>query len=259
MLQNWGEMTKAQDDAQKINEAIEQAIAEHEADPESHMGEGESIENHRINEVADHPAGSVLADKWTMSEADITTYFENINIFSKTGNVSAIFPGVRITPVSSGSGGRSSLDVDLESRLITLFCGLEWLAQITFNADLWNTGEVLLNFGWGGTGFVKKGVGLELNQTNKRFYITDTDGNNISYLSWPTFSDADTYIIRIHNVPSENKVNIFINGELLGYLVWPDLEDSDAGHFTFASGKTGSYGGELNVLSLFFTIPPQEG
>jgi len=77
-LENWGGMTKAQDNSQTIDEAIAAAIAEHEADPESHMGVGESIENHRINEIIDHPQGSVLVDKKQVSQMELVTCFESV-------------------------------------------------------------------------------------------------------------------------------------------------------------------------------------
>jgi len=97
MLQNWGEMTKAQDDATTIDEAIASAISAHEADPESHMGPDESIENHRKNEIVDHPAGSVLADKGTMSELAVSTDFGTLAGWTTSGDLdNGFWPGVRI-------------------------------------------------------------------------------------------------------------------------------------------------------------------
>lgn len=59
----WGQLEKAQDDSTTIDEAIAAAILAHEADPEAHLGEGESLEEHKTESVIDHPAESVVTDK----------------------------------------------------------------------------------------------------------------------------------------------------------------------------------------------------
>jgi len=59
----WGQLKKAQDDNQTIDEAIAAAIAAHETDPDAHTGAGESLETHKSQEVIDHLAGSVVTDK----------------------------------------------------------------------------------------------------------------------------------------------------------------------------------------------------
>ena len=61
----WGLLSKAQDDAQTINEAIASAIVAHEEDPTAHLGVGESLQEHKHDEVIDHPAESVVQDKLT--------------------------------------------------------------------------------------------------------------------------------------------------------------------------------------------------
>lgn len=62
-LFNWGSLPKDQTNPQLITEAITEAIIAHEQDPTSHLGAGESIEQHKNNEVLDHLAFSVLDDK----------------------------------------------------------------------------------------------------------------------------------------------------------------------------------------------------
>lgn len=64
----WGQLEKDTDDPETIEEAIARLISDHEEDPEAHLGEGESLEQHKSEDVIDHPAGSVLADKKTASE-----------------------------------------------------------------------------------------------------------------------------------------------------------------------------------------------
>jgi hypothetical protein len=77
-LFTWGSLPKAQDDETTIDEAIALAIQAHEEDPTSHLGEGESIDEHRKSEVIDHLASSVYDDKlaydrnvWDISFSDL--------------------------------------------------------------------------------------------------------------------------------------------------------------------------------------------
>lgn len=81
----WGDLPKSQIDPQLITEYVSQAIAAHEADPEAHLGSGESLEQHKSNPVVDHPVGSILADKQSLSEWIFNTVFESIDAWSATG------------------------------------------------------------------------------------------------------------------------------------------------------------------------------
>lgn len=60
---NWGTLQKSAEDSSTIDDAIAQAIADHEADPEAHLGDGESLQAHKSEDVIDHPAGSIIQDK----------------------------------------------------------------------------------------------------------------------------------------------------------------------------------------------------
>lgn len=252
----WGELAKAQDDPQTIVEAIAAAIAVHEADPEAHLGDGESLETHRANDIIDHPAGAVLADKWTMSQLEFSTEFENLAVFGTTNDVASIYPGVVISATGTGSGGQSALDVSLEDRSLALDFAKEFLVQFAFNGDQFSGGQLQLNFGFTVSRLTKDGVGLELNNTNKRFYATEVGGGSPVYLNWPSFTDLQSYVVRIHNVPDEGVINVYINGELLGTLTPPDPDATDATHFIFSTGRTSGSTGVLNLMSLFFAMEP---
>lgn len=62
-IETWGLMPKSQEDGETVEGAIVRLISAHEADPEAHTGANESLAAHRANEVIDHPAQSVVADK----------------------------------------------------------------------------------------------------------------------------------------------------------------------------------------------------
>jgi len=67
----WGELAKSQIDPEKIEEAIQRLIAEHNADPESHLGPGGSLQSHKAAEIIDHLVASVVADKIRDGEIDL--------------------------------------------------------------------------------------------------------------------------------------------------------------------------------------------
>jgi hypothetical protein len=74
----WGLLSKSQDDAETIEEAITRIVGEHNADPSAHLGAGESIEVHRTQTDVDHPAGSFAVDKFSRGKF-ITTSFESLD------------------------------------------------------------------------------------------------------------------------------------------------------------------------------------
>ncbi len=84
----WGLLSKAQDNIQTIEEAIADAISTHNDDPTAHLGTGRSLEVHKINEVLDHPVGSSVTDKKTMTELSISDDFRIFSQWDSTGEVS---------------------------------------------------------------------------------------------------------------------------------------------------------------------------
>lgn len=80
----WGAMYKSQIDNEKIEEAINRLIAEHESDSDSHLGAGKSLEAHRASEIIDHPAGSILADKVSFTEVITHCSFESLDCWAKS-------------------------------------------------------------------------------------------------------------------------------------------------------------------------------
>ncbi len=55
----WGNLAKAADDTQRIEEAIQDYIQSHNEDPNAHMGEDYALGAHRLETVLDHPYNSV--------------------------------------------------------------------------------------------------------------------------------------------------------------------------------------------------------
>lgn len=94
MSEVWGLLEKSLTDDETINEAINAAIAAHEADASAHLGVGESLEAHKTSEIIDHLAGSVVADKFSMDEKTCRTSFEDMTRWFIVGTQSAAYwPG----------------------------------------------------------------------------------------------------------------------------------------------------------------------
>lgn len=63
-LETWSGLQKSATDPETIEQAIARLIAVHEADPTSHLGVGESLQAHKNADVIDHPALSIVSDKY---------------------------------------------------------------------------------------------------------------------------------------------------------------------------------------------------
>lgn len=249
MLENWGLMTKAQDDDTTIQQAIDASILAHESDPESHMGVGESIENHRTNEVLDHKAGAVLADKLTMSEFVFNTTFENLSSFVTVGLVDSVWPGATLDTQGTGTVKKSSLVVDMESGTINFDTSKKMQVQFSFYADGDSNSLCAFFLGRSSGDEYLHGMGLELVGETARFFTGWWYAGTPNYLSWPTFNFGNSYIVRIQNVPDEGVVKVYIDGELLGTLVWPEVWDENPVFKIFLSDSTG-YGNSVRIYSL---------
>jgi len=81
----WGNLAKAQDDDETIEEAIARLIAVHETDPDAHTGAGESLETHKSQEVIDHPAGSVVDDKPKINKFSVQSSWESLDGWTQAG------------------------------------------------------------------------------------------------------------------------------------------------------------------------------
>ena len=60
---NWGMLSKSQEDPETIEEAIARLITAHNADEESHLDTGQSLQSHKASAIIDHLALSIVEDK----------------------------------------------------------------------------------------------------------------------------------------------------------------------------------------------------
>lgn len=110
----WGNLEKAQDDDQTIEEAIAAAIAVHKADSDAHTLTGQSLETHKGQEVIDHPAESLVADKYADQSVEnekfkynqfkIESVFESLDAFSQyTSDSGSISQNLASLELKTGS------------------------------------------------------------------------------------------------------------------------------------------------------------
>lgn len=59
----WGNLNRALNDETLIDEAIQEAVAAHNDDPDAHLEADQSLQSHRAAEIIDHLAESVVNDK----------------------------------------------------------------------------------------------------------------------------------------------------------------------------------------------------
>lgn len=98
----WGTMQKAQDDSSTIDDEIDAKIAAHDADPTAHLASGASLAAHKAYEVIDHPAGSVVGDKF-VRQRTLQSNFTSLDALSVYHNASPYLGVVRVyTDATSG-------------------------------------------------------------------------------------------------------------------------------------------------------------
>jgi hypothetical protein len=251
----WGSAVKAQNDPEKVEEAIARLIAEHEADPTAHTGENESLAAHREDEVLDHKPGSVLADKWTMTEMDFSTSFESLAGFSTTGTVTQSFPGIGMSTSGTGSGGQAVLAVPLDSQDIIFYPAKSFLFQFVLKGVVEVNSTALINFGYSTAANARGGVGLSIVNNVAKFYTAKEDGTGGQELNWPTFDGVENvYNVRMQFNAGETAVTVFINGEELGKLDWPiSGMSSDLAGIKITLRRSSTYQPYLGILSMFWS------
>jgi hypothetical protein len=107
----WGLLQKSLTDSETVEQAIDRLIAVHEADEESHLGVGESLQSHKAAEIIDHLASSIVEDKIRDGNVSleklfatrriIISAFESLDGFGTTGSIIQNFGSVRIPTTST--------------------------------------------------------------------------------------------------------------------------------------------------------------
>lgn len=255
----WGELQKSLDDSETIEQAIARLVAEHEADPEAHLGEGESLSEHKHEDTIDHPQGSVLADKWTHTEFDVATSFENLSPFIKSGGVSQLWPGFILDPSSSGLANRQYLYVDNESGNLLYQINGTYLFQTVFSMDPSSPNHYMFRAGNSSASndTTKQGVGFKVDNLSLTFFATNEDGSVVVEGGTTSLTALDLYIVRMYGNVITGNIDCYINGELAVSLSVSTLGTSNYYANIYHIGWTDSGTGPVVwVKSLYFSIAP---
>jgi len=59
----WGFISKNQIDPERVESAIARIVGEHNDNEQAHIGEGRSLDQHKLSDVIDHVVASIIADK----------------------------------------------------------------------------------------------------------------------------------------------------------------------------------------------------
>lgn len=249
-LDIWSSLPKTQDNPQTIDEAIAAAIATHEADPESHMGEGESIENHRVNDVIDHPQGSVVSDKTSINQLELLTNFESSTGWTLNGTTHFYgFSGFHMESVTNLGDPTSAWFEDGVPVTCDHF-SKNLLFQAVFSLYGAGNGKIRLNFSLFGDINYLLGIGFEINGTTLTGLFHN--GTTLTTLNLLTLIKNVTYAVRAFANQATGNVEFWVNGNLIASTPFSQTYFGDENmspyfdiHRTSVSGTAGL---ELNQL-----------
>lgn len=257
----WGMMQKAQDDPETIEQAIARMIAEHEADPEAHLGEGESLSMHKHEEVIDHPAFSIVGDKFSNTDIIINTPIQSND---------ALAAGSNGSPLNMRYIVAGDFDDDLVRYGAFLPPSYHFADRLADDFIIRGT----IGADWyGGDGFVQFGM-LRVQNANSTtkilngFYFSIEDGGVFARVHSPTFDDYelvlteketyDSQTWEIENRASEDLLIFRINGVEVWTCSTATLGQTYTTPYIFfrSYAPTEGEGGGLALYNIFWTIHP---
>ncbi len=84
---NWGLLEKSQVDDEKIEEAIDRIVGNHNDNEDAHLAAGQALQSHKASEIIDHAARSVVRDKLDFDRFTIDEHFSTIDAWNKSAGV----------------------------------------------------------------------------------------------------------------------------------------------------------------------------
>lgn len=207
-LPNWQSLQKSQDDPETIEEAISRIVAEHEADPEAHLGEGESLQQHKTFEILDHPAGSVVADKQSSRDLTFDITFSTLDGWDHNDPYTTVSSLRLYMEVDSGhANGYASVTPFSEQTLDNVATGLILQAPVWFQYGEGTTAEMSWHL-----------IGFKIENGRVRGWQLWDDTTT----PWYSVDMTKVHVLRAVYFNIENKVKYYVDGDLIGELdfVW---------------------------------------
>lgn len=218
VLPFWGQLEKAQDDDQSVEDAIDAAIAAHNADSEAHLGTGGSLEAHKTEDMIDHPAGSVASDKLAQAHLIITA-FESIDGWEQftDGSGDIIQDIGNVTLTTGATNGSDAWLYAVPSSWIPFDTAKQffWKAVVKFAQDT----QQFARFGIGcqGDGDGLSGAGFEVEDGVLSSYTEDNESVSRHTISGIDITEWHIYEVRYD--PSTETFYYYIDGGLVYSVV----------------------------------------
>lgn len=247
----WGELEKAQDDSETIEEAIAAAITAHNDASNAHIGAGKSLDSHKTEEVIDHPAGSLLADKATMTELAVHTIFESIDGWSTVGEVdNTDLPGLQIY-IEYGAVDESGITSQPQVPLNFLNSSKNMLFQILMHRDFSNSHyDAVFGF-FSSYSTTSSGFGFVIEEGVMYGHAkSGSSQNRTASIYVDPYLD---HIFRVYLDADTETIYFFVDGVQRGSVSIPGSGWSDDTGPTLWAEATDTNDGSLFVGNLYFS------
>lgn len=244
----WGQLEKATDDEQTIDEAIAEAIAAHESDPEAHLGEDESLEKHKTEEIIDHPQGSILPDKWSFADYDFETNFENLTPFTiSSGVTNTTWPGATFD-IFDGGGDVRTLRANLLGILTGSTVTYNYLCDVYFSIDSADDLEII-NIGITNTGQDTHYLGIRISGGDL-FGVARWGGSENLTANLGDVSDGGIKFVRLYYDEAANTIYFYLDGVLVASMT-PASAIQISNQWGIRADDNGAEGTVLRVYKTF--------
>ena len=212
----WGNLAKAQDDPETIEEAITRLIVAHEADADAHTGSGESLETHKAQAVVDHPRGSVVADKDSYTESIYRCTFESLDAWDTLGTVQADdWPGARLY-IETGAVEHSELTALLNHSGNWINYNFDMLMKFTMWSDLLDNYKIWAQISSSGNSATPDGFGYYIVDNVVKGFWGNAGGTTFTADLNIDITDGHVFVAQYDSVDVE--VRFYINGALVATI-----------------------------------------
>jgi hypothetical protein len=223
-LENWSGLQKSTTDDETIEQAIARLIAVHEADANSHLGTGESMQNHKNADIIDHPAYSVVRDKVSFDRRIFDYYFDSLDGVNVSAGVELNTAGVLLMATSGVSNNTRMFqilndDINFYSCAMTKYP----VVEVTMNLPAITTQQVYILNGsdsdWSGFGF------KVVNNALSGVYFESDNSEHLVALQ--NISANTNYRLR-SEYNADGKIYWFIDGVQIGSVTPASLANPQA-------------------------------
>lgn len=209
-------MQKSQEDPRTIEEVIAAMIVEHEEDPEAHLGDGESLQMHKQEDIIDHPPGSILPDKWSFADYDFETQFENLNGFSvSTGISNANWPGASFDLYDGGADLRT-IRANLTGVLQPSTLLHDYLCDTYFYVDTSDELEII-DIGISDSGMTTRYLGFRITGGNL-YGVARWGGSEHLTANLGDVTNGLIQFVRVYYDYGANLITFYLNGVAVATL-----------------------------------------